>query len=493
MTASSRNQPCPCGSGKKYKHCCANRTSPPTSVINQSEQEILNPRAALQLAMQHHQAGRLREAEMLYQQVLQIQPDHPDTLHLLGVVNHQLGNNDLAYTLISKAVKQMPDTVHFINNLGEVCRAQNKLDEAQACYEKVLVIQPAHAEAHRNLGLVYLALGLALSSQGQTDEAIARYDMALTLSPNDPALLCAKGVALKLKGDLDKTIQHYQHALTLQPAVPEFHHNLALTYQSLGKLAEAETCFEKTLELQPSNEMAKHLLAALKNITTDRAPASYVRDTFDSYAEKFDTHLVNHLKYRTPEMLAALIQNKLNPEHQALNVLDLGCGTGLFGEHVKHIKKQLIGIDLSSKMIAKAKNRGIYDELIVGDLLDYMSTATASQFNLIVATDVFNYVGNLLTVFQQASKLLCEGSWFAFSLEAAGDDASNFVLDKTGRYKHGRMYVPHLCEQFGFEESGFAQSTLRMDGNTPVVGYLYLLKKSRQIDFDHSVPKNWQA
>lgn len=75
-------------------------------------------------------------------------------------------------------------------------------------------------------------------------------------------------------------------------------------------------------------------------------------------------------------------------------------------------------------------------------------------------------------------------------LEAAGDDASDFVLDKTGRYQHGRMYVPRLCEQFGFEESGFAQSTLRMDGNTPVIGYLYLLKKSGQVVFDHSVTKN---
>lgn len=504
MAVTSRNQPCPCGSGKKYKHCCANQP-PHASLPPPTTRDTFNPLATLQLAMHHHQAGRLRDAERLYQLVLQVKPNHPDTLHLLGVVNHQLGNNDQAYTLISKAIEQMPRAVHFINNLGEVCRALNQLNEAQACYEKVLAMQPAHAEAHRNLGLVYLAtdqseravshlregierfpdymgnywaLGLALSSLGKNDEAIVNYNRVLARSPDDSATLCAKGIALKALGDLNKTVQHYRHAISLQPSIPELHHNLALAYQSQGKLPEAEACFERALELQPDNEMAKHLLAALRSITPDRAPASYVRDTFDSYAENFDLHLVEHLKYRTPEMLAGLIQNKLNLENQALNILDLGCGTGLFGEQIKHLKKRLVGIDLSSKMIAKAEERKIYDELIVGDLLDHMAKATAGQFQLIVATDVFNYVGNLLSVFQQASRLLDAGTWLAFSLEAARDDANDFTLDKTGRYQHGRMYVPRLCELYGFDELSFAQSTLRMDGSMPVIGYLYLLKKS---------------
>jgi predicted TPR repeat methyltransferase len=325
-------------------------------------------------------------------------------------------------------------------------------------------------------------LGLALFEQGRIDEAIDSYDKAFTHSPSDPGLLCAKGVALKSKGYLDRTIEHYLHAINLQPDVPELHHNLALTYQSVGNFVEAEKYFERTLELQPSNEMARHLLAGLRNITTDRAPASYVRDTFDSYADNFDTHLVGHLKYHTPEMLAGLILDKLSLEYQTLNILDLGCGTGLFGEHVKKIKKKLIGIDLSSKMIDKAIRRGIYDELIVGDLLDHMATVATNEFQLIVATDVFNYVGNLLTVFQQASRLLAVGSWFGFSLEAASNDAEDFVLGKTGRYQHGRNYVPRLCKQFGFDELGFAQSTLRMDGDTPVTGYLYLLMKTDPLD-----------
>jgi predicted TPR repeat methyltransferase len=478
---------------------------PHANTPSPTARSVFDPLAALQLAIQHHQAGRLPEAEMLYQQVLQVDPNHPDTLHLLGVVNHQLGNNDLAYTLIGKAVKQIPTAAHFINNLGEVCRALNKMDEAQACYEKALAQQPDHAEAHRNLGLVYLAkgyperaishlsdgidrfpdylgnywaLGLALFNQGENDKAIFHYDKVLAQSPDDPSSLCGKGVALKAKGELNKAIQHYLHAITLQPLIPELHHNLALIYQGLGKLPEAETCFERTLVLQPNNEMAKHLLAGLQNVTPDRAPASYVRDTFDSYADNFDIHLVDHLQYRTPEILAKLICNKLNPEHQTLNVLDLGCGTGLFGEQIKPFKNQLVGIDLSSKMIAKARERKIYDALIVGDLLDYMSTVAVGQFQLIVATDVFIYVGNLLSVFQQASRLLDTDNWFAFSLEAAPDNTNDFVLDKTGRYQHGRTYIHRLCEQYGFKESDFTQATLRKDGNKLVGGYLYLLSKT---------------
>lgn len=504
MSATPRNQPCPCGSGMKYKHCCANRSTP-YNKAGPVARSPFNPAATLQLAMQHHQAGRLHEAEMLYEQLIRIEPNHPDILHLLGLVNHQLGKNEAACAFISKATKLKPDAPHYLNNLGEVYRALNRLAEAQACYERVVVLHPAHAEAHRNLGLVFLAmgqtdraithlresisrfphypgiywaLGLALSTLGQFDEAINYFDKVLAQNPDDSAALCAKGVALKNKGDVDKALQHYRQAICLRPTIPELHHNLALIYQSLGKLPEAEACFERALELRPDNEMARHLLFALRNITPDRAPPSYIRDTFDSYAENFDTHLVDHLQYRTPEMLAQLIQKTPTPAHRMLNILDLGCGTGLFGEQVKHIKQRLVGIDLSSKMIAKAQERHIYDELIVGDLLDYMATATAGQFQLIVATDVFNYVGNLLPVFQQAANLLEPGSWFAFSLEAAANDTSDFTLDKTGRYQHSRTYVPRLCEEHGFEKLDFAQSTLRMDGSKPVTGYLYLLKKS---------------
>lgn len=458
----------------------------------------------MQLAIQFHQAGRLRKAESIYQQVLQVQPNHADALHLLGLANHQLGKHELASTLIKKAISLKPLAAQFHNNLGEVCRALNRLDEAQDCYEKALALQSQFPEAHRNLGLVYLAkgspdqaisylrdarerfpdhlgihfaLGVAHQQQHQFDEAIASYDRGLEINLYDPALLCAKGIALKGKGRLEEAIQHYQKSIALQPNVAELHSNLALIYQQQGSLPEAIACLQRVTALQPDNESAHHMLAALQNTTPDRAPAAYVREAFDGYADGFDQHLVSKLEYEIPGIMADLLRKTRVTESQAFNILDLGCGTGLFGVQVTDFKEQLHGIDLSPRMIDKARERGIYDQLIVGDLLEFLAATESGQFDLIAAADVFNYVGNLLSVFEHAARILESGGWFVFSIEAAQEKAGDFILDKTGRYQHSKSYIERLREQFGFIETSFTETCLRKEEGRPVAGYLYLLKK----------------
>jgi predicted TPR repeat methyltransferase len=508
ITSPSRNKPCPCGSSKKFKHCCANRPTIPaaTPILAKTDNKnSLTLPQAIQLAIQHHQAGRLRNAEAIYQQVLQIQPQNPDALHLLGLANHQMGKHDQAHTLIRKAISINPEAASFHNNLGEVCRAMNRLDEAYACYEKALSLQPDFPEAQRNIGLSYLAkmqpdqavshlrdaaerypdylgmhwaLGQALMSQYKADEAITAYNQGLAISPLDPTLLCSKGVALQAAGKVNDAIQHYRQAIDKLPSIHEFHLNLALIYQELGNAPDAITCLERVTELKPNAEIAKHMLAALQNITPNRAPASYVRKIFDDYADKFDTHLVEKLEYHTPSLIAGIVRNQLGAEFHAIGILDLGCGTGLFGEQVKDLKKQLVGIDLAPRMIDKARERGIYDQLIVGDLLEYLTSTKAGQFDLVAATDVFNYVGNLLPVFEHVSHILTPGGWFTFSIEAASDSADDFMLDKTGRYQHHKNYLECLSTQYGFTQAHFAEVVLRQEHGKPVAGYIYLLQKA---------------
>jgi predicted TPR repeat methyltransferase len=507
MAAPSRNQPCPCGSGKKFKHCCANRTATqaatPTPIKADNGSSLTLPQA-IQLAIQHHQAGRLRKAVAIYQQILQVQPDHADALHLSGLVNHQLGQHDLAYTLIDQAIALNPRAAQFHNNLGEVCRALNRPDEALACYAKAVTLQPDFPEAHRNIGLVHLAngepdravsclhdamarfpdylgvywaLGQALMSQHKADEAIGIYDRGLAKNPSDSALLCAKGIALKAAGRLEDAIRHYRHAIELQPHAPELHHNLALLYMQQGNTEEALAHLEKEVGLDPHAESAQHLLAALRNTTTDRAPVAYVRETFDGYADGFDQHLVNKLGYRVPEHLAQALRDTLGPDPQTLAVLDLGCGTGLFGEAIGALRRNLVGVDLSPRMIEKARQRQIYDELIVGDVLDYLAEAENGRFDLIAAVDVFIYVGNLLPVFEHASRILAPGGWLAVSIEAAPPESGDFSLAATGRYQHRQDYLARLGAEFGFTTAHVSESCLRKEKDKTVPGFLYLLKK----------------
>ena len=503
MTSPSRNQPCPCGSGKKYKHCCALAPCKATSVPHLPQPEP-SLQQVLDQAMQLHRQGRLRKAEALYQHILQRQPDNADALHLLGLIQHQFGNQDTAYTLIKRAITINPKAAPSHNNLGEVCRALNRLDEALAYYAKALALQPVFPEAHRNIGLahlasgetdravsclhdamahfpdylgIYLALGQALMCQRKTDGAISTYDKGLERNPSDSALLCAKGIALKATGKLEDAISHYRQAIHLQPHVTELHHNLALVFQQQGNTEEAISCLKNELKLNSNAESAQHLLAALQNTPTDRAPATYVRETFDGYADGFDQHLVSKLGYHAPGLLAQTLRHAIGSPPPLLNILDLGCGTGLFGEEIKDLKKNLVGIDLSSRMIDKARQRHLYDELIVGDILDYLAEAKPGQFDLIAATDVFIYVGNLLPVFEQASRILAPGGWFTFSIEAPHNKSGDFVLDQTGRYQHHQNYLARLGTQFGFIQADFSESCLRKEKDKPVLGYLYLLKK----------------
>lgn len=502
MAEPSRNQPCPCGNGKKFKHCCANRlaTQAAPAVVKADNSNSLS----LPEAIQHHQAGRLRKADAIYQQILQIQPDHADALHLSGLVNHQLGKHDLAYARIKQAIAHNPMAAQFHNNLGEVCRALNRPEEALVCYVKALSLQPDFPEAHRNIGLahlasgetdravsclydamsrypdylgVYWALGQALMSQHKADEAIGICDRGLAKNPSDSALLCAKGIALKAAGKLEDAVRHYRHAIYLQPRVPELHHNLALLYMQQGDTEDALAHLEKEVGLDPHAESARHLLAALRNTTTDRAPVAYVRETFDSYADGFDQHLVHKLGYHAPQHLAQALRDSLGPDLQTLDVLDLGCGTGLFGEAIGTLRRNLVGVDLSPRMIEKARQREIYDELIVGDVLDYLAEAENGRFGLIAAVDVFIYIGNLLLVFEHASRILAPGGWLTFSIETATPGSGDFCLAATGRYQHRRDYLARLSAEFGFTTAHVSESCLRKEKDKAVPGFLYLLKK----------------
>ncbi|MBI5657962.1 MAG: SEC-C domain-containing protein, partial [Nitrosomonadales bacterium] len=109
MNKPGRNDPCPCGSGKKYKQCCQQRKAPATSGGPDA--------AALQAALEHHRAGRLPQAQAIYQQILQAEPDHPDALHYLGAIASHDGRHRDAAELIAKAVRIRPSrAMHY--NLG---------------------------------------------------------------------------------------------------------------------------------------------------------------------------------------------------------------------------------------------------------------------------------------------------------------------------------------------------------------------------------------
>jgi protein O-GlcNAc transferase len=238
-----RNDLCHCGSGKKYKHCCMQRES-----TCAGSQELSVPKT-MQAALEHHQAGRLPQAEALCRQILQLEPNHPDALHYLGVMAHQVGRNEVAVELISKAIRANPSSPIYYNNFGNALHDQGKLGEAIASYYKALSFEPDFAEAHNGLGN-------ALKDQGKLDEAVASYHKALSFKPDLARAHNNLGLLLQEQGKLDEAVASYHKALSLKPDSAETHNNLGLLLQEQGKLDEAVASYYKALSFKPDHAKA---------------------------------------------------------------------------------------------------------------------------------------------------------------------------------------------------------------------------------------------
>jgi len=229
---------------------------------------------ALALALQHHQAGRLADAEALYRQILAVQPNHADTLHLLGEIAHQKGQNEIAVEMINRAISINPSAPHFFVNLGRALLKQKQFDAVIAACKKAMLLNPNLAEAHNLLGAALLSrgqsapaiaslriallidsefveahnnLGLCLAGEGLFEQAAAAYRIAIQCQPDFADAHFNLGNALRDGGQLDTAIAAYRRALELKPGYPQAHNNLGNALKDQGQLDEAIAEFRGAL------------------------------------------------------------------------------------------------------------------------------------------------------------------------------------------------------------------------------------------------------
>ncbi|MHB1676688.1 MAG: glycosyltransferase [Sulfuriferula sp.] len=222
MKKIGRNDPCPCGSGKKYKLCCAHQDFS-GAANTRSLEDLLT--AKLRLAIEHHQEGRIAQAESLYQQILDVAPGYADALNLTGLIAYQRGQMDRAVTLIAQAIHAKPLDQSYHYNLGVVQQAQGRLEEAVACYRQALLIKPDYIEVYPNLGV-------ALHSQNRLEEAVACYRQALSIKPDYAEAYSNLGLALKDQGQLEAAVACYRQALLIKPDYAEAYSNLGLALRA---------------------------------------------------------------------------------------------------------------------------------------------------------------------------------------------------------------------------------------------------------------------
>lgn len=227
---------------------------------------------ALQMAISHHQAGRLQEAEAIYRQILALQPRQADTLHLLGVIAGQTGRYDVAVDLIRQAIALMPHDPNYYSNLGCFLQSQGQIDQAVDCYQRAIALKPDYPEAHNNLGNI-------LKDKGLLDQAIACYQRAIALKPNYPEAHYHLGNALKDKRQLDPAIACWRRAVELKPDYVASHIHLGNALMHKGQLDQAIACYQRALKFKPDDiDAHTNLGNALKETgRLDEAIDSYRR------------------------------------------------------------------------------------------------------------------------------------------------------------------------------------------------------------------------
>lgn len=493
--------------------------------------------AALQQAVALHQRGDLAKASQLYAAVLQQDPNHPEALHLSGVLARQRGDAGQAVELISAALARAGDKAIMLCNLGAALQDLQRHEQALDSYNRAIALQPDYAmalcnrgnalrnlgrfdealdsyaaalrrkadypEPHLNRALVLQqlarhdealdAFGAALSlrstwpealhgaavslaARGDVDAALEGFDRALQRRPDYAEAWCGRAALLMRAQELDAALESYGNALAVQPAYARAQLGLANVLRAQGKREAAIEAYEQARAIGTDAATVAYMLAMLGvQDAPGTAPGAYVAALFDQYASKFDQHLQQVLHYRTPGLLVDALRPHL-PQADGLDVLDLGCGTGLCAPLLRPLARRLEGVDLSPRMLDKARELDLYDALYCEDLTALLRSRPAA-WALLAAADVMVYLGDLAPVLQAAHAALLPGGVLAFSVEA-WTGTQGFTLQESGRYAHTRSYIETEAARHGFGIAALEAGVLRQDAGRDVNGLLVVLKRS---------------
>lgn len=435
----------------------------------------LTAQATLQQAVELQQSGRPEEALQLCERLLAENGRYADALHLSGLIHCQSGRLELGIERLRAGAAVKADDPVLWFNLGKALKDFKRLDEAAATYRQALGIMPDYIEARYNLGNVLYELG-------RPDEAAGEFSLVLQAAPEHDGASYNRAVALQKRERLDEAVEAFSHHLSIRPDHSDAHYNLAVCLHKLGRVYEALAAYGACLEIEPSNQSARHLVAALNGDLSDAPPRDYVLGLFDGYAARFEDHLVNTLGYNAPEMLRELVDGltkgggKDGPRHFP-KALDLGCGTGLAGRHFRDIAGVFHANDLSPNMVEEARKRSKYDQVWESDIGDFLDGGESGLpcYDLILATDVFIYVGRLEAVFESVSRRCSPGGLFAFSIELL--EKGDFRLLPSGRYAHSSAYIERLAAANDFKMLREKKVTLRKSERGAITGLLLVFAR----------------
>ncbi len=408
-------------------------------------------------------------AEALCAVLLQA-PEHPAALHFLGLVMQQLGDVSAATALLERAVRAAPDDVDAWNNLGATV-APTDPERAVACFRRAVELAPDSVPTRGNLAVL-------LEEGGQLEEAARELREIVRMAPAEEGALGHLAGLLRRIGDHagSVTIGKQLYALCPGPKLKSaISRSYFLWYDQVDRDPDrAKRVLAEWRAFDPDDPIARHMHAAhFKTEVPERASDGYVERHFDEFSETFEKTLLA-LGYRGPELTVEAVRAVLPSPAADLDVVDLGCGTGLVGALVRPWARTLTGVDLSAQMLARAKERGSYDALVHSELTAFLG-GRPGAFDLATAADTLIYFGALDELFRAMAGALRPRGRFVATVEllVPGGPSASFALHEGGRYAHAHDYVGRALSSAGLEVEGQADATLRVEYGAPVAGRVY--------------------
>ncbi len=315
----------------------------------------------------------------------------------------------------------------------------------------------------------------ALIAAGDSAAALDTARQSASLYPGVAVAAVTLGEALLAAGHLPTAIGEFQRALRLDPSLSEARLRLGEAWLEAGEAQKALEAFDAVEDAETAPHLADRIAEASAMQERPRSDPRYVRHLFDQFSSDYDERMLGQLGYGAPAILRSLADLVIPDRSRRYSILDLGCGTGLAGAAFKDIASTLDGVDLSPAMIAKARSRDIYRELIIADLESAL-VGVDCEYDLLLAADTLVYLGDLAKAFEGARRRLRPGGTFLFTAEKKAGDG--FELGPKRRWRHSETYLRREASRARFEITGFLDCHPRTEAGVPVDGYAVALRKT---------------
>ncbi|MBR3501484.1 MAG: tetratricopeptide repeat protein [Alphaproteobacteria bacterium] len=445
-----------------------------------------------------------------YEKALKMNRNSESALLNISTINYETGNYDFSREMAEKVLKINPKNVAAMQNLGNIAYCNADYENALKYYQEMYENNKRSYIAMINIANTYYAMGKYVLALDFAKKSMERH-------PSSAVANAIAGNSLYELGKYQKAIDYMLKAAELDENNFEMLNSLSDTYRAIndwencmlfawryikrkdGTSSDASLNFgyllyecyaennqelaqkyaAKWLKRFPEDKIVLHMGNAIADgKALDNSSPEFIKAIFDAFATGFDTTLQS-LDYQAPQLIDKALSKILKPTlFNKYHIMDLGCGTGLCGVYLKKYAsyKGLIGVDLSEKMLAEAEKKNVYAKLICDDICHYLETSSY-LFQVITASDVLTYFGDLTKVFVRTSKSLTPGGVFVFTVTENDFNDNDFFMAPSGRFVHSLAYVERVLKSAGLKIISQEQHILRNEAEKAVYGYVIVAQK----------------